>query len=378
MKEVRLTLVSGRPTPLTPTLILNFLFYLIPGLFLTIPIHLLSHYVLNRKSPLVQSIGRPFYADIPVQLTRYLFARGTPAQARILCDRFRAYKLVHMMPEFRGFEKWLSFTEFNGIAGRWTAPPGTKRPDDDVVLYYVHGGAFVMDTGALAQVWAMQLAKELNIKRRTRFSVFALDYCLAPEFKYPSQLIEVLAGYHHLVNTLGISESKICADSSVGAVLDYLGAAHPENKTYLPSWNPYHWFVPPCDAPHASMLPVEGVKLSSADGTGIELLRSPYVNPTMCDDQEWIKAAFPSERRTMITWGGKEIFCDDVEEFAGKLASAGVNPVQVCKSLGVHDWVIYDQNLKSVPGVYITKSNGADRQRSWGIDKLSDFLQAGV
>ncbi|KAL8287572.1 hypothetical protein RQP46_003430 [Phenoliferia psychrophenolica] len=442
MTDVKLALSPGRAAPLTPYLILNFVFIFVPRLFVAIPIHLIWHYLLNRRnSPLVQVIGRPWYADIPVQLVRYLFARGTAAQMRILFDRTRSYKLAHMKPEFKGKKEWLSYVKVNGTAGRWTAPPGTKRYDDEVVLYYVHGGGFVMDTGGDAQVWAIQLAKEMNIKRNVQFSVFSLDYRLAPDYKYPSQLIETLAGYHYLVNTLKISEDKICVcgdsaggnliaafllhlarpnpiisvpeslgptprqpgstllispwvklvttsvsskahelfdyietDSSAGAVLDYLGAPHPENKTFNPSWNPYHFFVPPSPAPHASMLPVKGAKASvaGAEGTGIELLRSPYINPSMCDEVEWLKDAFPGEGRTMVMWGGKEIFCDDVVEFAEKLASAGVNPVKVCKPLGVHDWILFDL---SVPGVYITKSKGPDSKRSWGLEQLGDFLQ---
>lgn len=53
------------------------------------------------------------------------------------------------------------------------------------------------------------------------------------------------------------------------------------------------------------MLPVKGAKASvaGAEGTGIELLKSPYVNPSMCDDAAWLKDAFPGNGRTMITWG---------------------------------------------------------------------------
>ena len=33
-----------------------------------------------------------------------------------------------------------------------------------------------MDTGGDATVWAIQLAKEMNLKRNVQFSVFSLDY----------------------------------------------------------------------------------------------------------------------------------------------------------------------------------------------------------
>lgn len=61
---------------------------------------------------------------------------------------------------------------------------------------------------------------------------------LAPEFKYPSQLIEILAGYHHLVNELGITEDKICiaGDSAGGnlATTFLLHLARPNPKIKVP------------------------------------------------------------------------------------------------------------------------------------------------
>lgn len=85
----------------------------------------------------------------------------------------------------------------------------------------------------------MLLAKELNIERGMQFSVFAVDYKLAPEFRYPSQLIETLAAYHHLVNTLGVSETKIClAGDSAGGCLSagfLLHLARPNPAIKVPS-----------------------------------------------------------------------------------------------------------------------------------------------
>lgn len=106
--------------------------------------HLVWHYIINRRnSPLVQVIGRPWYGDILVQLVRYMFARSNAAQSRVLFDRVRSYKLAHMKPEFKGKKDWLEHVSVNGTAGRWTAPPNTKRAEDAVCLYYVHGGGFV-------------------------------------------------------------------------------------------------------------------------------------------------------------------------------------------------------------------------------------------
>lgn len=55
---------------------------------------------------------------------------------------------------------------------------------------------------------------------KVQFSIFLVDYELAPEHAYPSQIIESLASYHYLVNELQIAEEKICiAGDSAGGTL---------------------------------------------------------------------------------------------------------------------------------------------------------------
>ncbi|KAL8287450.1 hypothetical protein RQP46_003308 [Phenoliferia psychrophenolica] len=347
--------------------------------------------------------------------------------------------MAHRKPAFKGKKDFLSYVEVNGTAGRWIAPPGTKRSEDEVVLYYVHGGGMVVDTGGDCQIWAMRLAEEMNIKRNVQFSVFSLDYNLAPDHMYPSQLIEVLAGYHYLVNTLCIPEDKICiagdsaggnlvaafllhlarpnpviqVPSSLGptprrpgsaflispwvalvsssptrkanakydlididfaayAALDYIGVEYPMGKS--PIWNPLHILsavAPPLDA---HLLPAPGAQATHAgnEGVGVDLLLSPYVNPSVCGDLEWWKEACPDGGRTMVAWGGKEAICEDVEDLVAKLESAGVQPRSLCKPLGVHDWILFEE---SIPGLWITRETGPSRERNWGMDQLGNFLQ---
>lgn len=44
------------------------------------------------------------------------------------------------------------------------------------MLYYIHGGGFVLDTAGNAQIWALALVKEMNLKKKIQFSIFMLDY----------------------------------------------------------------------------------------------------------------------------------------------------------------------------------------------------------
>lgn len=171
--KASLGLVSGaRPQRLTVALTLHFLSVLLPyacectrmtgkydctdkvfcshadtplgSLVVFLPIRIAWHHLIMRwRSPLVQVIGRPFYADFVVKISQFILSRFTIAQSRLVFNRKQAYSLAHKSPVFKGYRDWVTYVNVAGTSGRWIAQPGTKRSDDEVVLYYIHGGGFV-------------------------------------------------------------------------------------------------------------------------------------------------------------------------------------------------------------------------------------------
>ncbi|GAA5902011.1 hypothetical protein JCM5296_007554 [Sporobolomyces johnsonii] len=431
-EKVQLDLVEGDPSAGKHTIASSLHFGLVMlALLIRLPFHILLHYVFLRPwSPLVQLLGRPASVEVGVQAVRLIFGKVYLAPSR---------------PVFAKREKddWVELVEVNGTKGTWLAPPRTERKDDDLVLYFLHGGAFTFDTRGGCQPFYKLLAEELNLNRNIQFSVFCLDYQLAPEKIYPSQLIETLAGYHYLVNKLGIAEEKIClGGDSAGACLaaafmlhlarpnprivvpqslgptpkrpgsalllspfidlvsyaasrhdpvklatdfvddgvvflgslSYVGAAHPEGWHGGPRWNPFKWWGSLCDAPPKGIVE-EGLSVEEAEkeGRGIRMLSSPYVNPNpnVVKDWTWYTEAFPAPLKTMITWGGMEIFSDDVELLVKALKEAGVAPVELCKPLGSHDFILFDL---IVPGSSKVKTGGEESKSDYGVRKIADFL----
>ncbi|GAA5850101.1 hypothetical protein JCM9279_004909 [Rhodotorula babjevae] len=439
-RKVRLDLVRAAPDQaLTLRRVLHFLAVVLPHMFIVLPVRVMfAHTVLRWRSRSVRVLGRPALADFVVKLAQFILSRLHVAQSRIIFNRERSYNLVHGGPYFKGARDWVTRVEVNGTAGRWIALPGTRRAEDQVVLYFIHGGGFVLDTGSNAQDILLHAMKALNLKQSVQASVFCLDYRLAPEYKYPSQLIETLAGYHYLVNTLGISEDKIvvAGDSAGGnlatafllhlarpakeiyvpeelgptpgrpggaliispfinlasrsrssfantahdfielgggfrAACDYLGVTPPPSYRFPePSLNPLYHFKMPRAHP-----PVDGEKLHTLHGwahcEGIELFRSPYVNPVVQRDASWWKEAMPGGGKTVVTWGGKEIFADDDNEFFQRLEKAGVAPTKVFKKFGAHDWILHDW---SVPTSWRTKATGPESKFTFGLDAILSLL----
>ncbi|KDE05365.1 hypothetical protein MVLG_04277 [Microbotryum lychnidis-dioicae p1A1 Lamole] len=419
---------------------LHFLFYMLPFLLVRLPLGLLKDYILLRfLAPVPRDIGRPVRAELVLRLAKYLLTRSTPAQARMVFGE-RDYQDAYNSNTFKGYQDWLQNVSDCGVAGRWIAPPGTNRAGDDVVLFYLHGGAYVIDSGGLQLHYWLKLAREMNEMRGVKFSIFLLDYELAPEFKWPSQLIETQAAYQYLVNHLSIDPSKIVlgGDSAGGnlamtfllhlarpckqvtviewlgpvpgrpagaflvspwvdmmserpsrcstnydmlsntwtrrSALEYIGSLHAVSAVYEPSWSPFQWFTTPNgplpesfkQAAQASRF-VPGKELK-----GLELLASPYVQPIKCEDNSWLREAFPDEGRTMITWGGKEIFRDDIEVQFEQLQAAGVAAKKLVKPLAGHIWTTADAGLA---GYYKTHSGAPWDYQDYAVIAVADWLE---
>jgi monoterpene epsilon-lactone hydrolase len=83
----------------------------------------------------------------------------------------------------------LSSSEIGGRPCEW------QRPVDDAgrVFLYLHGGAYLLGSPATHRAITGALAK------RGQFSVCALDYRLAPEYRYPAALDDAVAAYQALL-----------------------------------------------------------------------------------------------------------------------------------------------------------------------------------
>ncbi|GAA6032094.1 hypothetical protein JCM8097_007070 [Rhodosporidiobolus ruineniae] len=220
---------------------LNFAIILPLHLFVFLPLRIFaSHFALRLFSPTVRKVGRPLFADALSKLVQFFYSRCSVPQARIAFNSTTSYALTYAFrPAFRDRKDWVKEVKAYGVSGRWVAKPGTSRKDDDAVLYYIHGGGFTTDTGSAAQEVLLKTITALKEKQSVSASAFSLNYHLAPEYKYPTQLVEVLAGYHYLVNELHIAPERIVlvGDSAGGNLISafLLHLARPAKGISVPS-----------------------------------------------------------------------------------------------------------------------------------------------
>jgi acetyl esterase/lipase len=108
-----------------------------------------------------------------------------------------------------------------GARGEWIAPArtnetGTRAGRDGAsegVVLYLHGGGYVSCSPATHRPVTAALA------RLTKLSVFAPDYRLAPEHRYPAALDDAVAAYRWLLDQGANPSSLVVAGDSAGGGL---------------------------------------------------------------------------------------------------------------------------------------------------------------
>jgi acetyl esterase/lipase len=114
----------------------------------------------------------------------------------------------------------LEVRESSKPRGEWIVPP-LVRPG---IIFYLHGGGYISGSAARYRPITGGLA------RRTGRRVFALDYRLGPEHKFPTALDDTLDAYRRLLSDApGGGTIALAGDSAGGGLsLAFLGACRNE------------------------------------------------------------------------------------------------------------------------------------------------------
>lgn len=97
------------------------------------------------------------------------------------------------------------------VKGEWVSPAhGSSK---EIVVYYLHGGGYISGSAKSCRPITVTLARYLQAR------VFALDYRLAPEHRFPAGLDDALAGYRWLLaNGIAPGAIAIVGDSAGGGM----------------------------------------------------------------------------------------------------------------------------------------------------------------
>ncbi len=123
----------------------------------------------------------------------------------------------------------------DGVKGEWQVPQGTPKSK---IIYYMHGGGFTIGSPDSHRVMTAAFAEMSGVP------VFSLDYRLAPEHKFPSQLDDALTAYRWLLaGGLAPEDIMLAGDSAGGGLvlsllhkLKSLGEVLPKAAVLFSPW----------------------------------------------------------------------------------------------------------------------------------------------
>ena len=206
--------------------------------------------------------------------------------------------------------------EIAGVGCEWLVPEGC---DDAPVIYYLHGGAYVMGSPASHRRLVSHVARAANMR------ALSPDYRLAPEHRYPSQLEDSLSVWRALVKGgLDPANVAIAGDSaggnlSVATLLSLRAAGEPmpaacvllspwldlagdgESHRTRSDYDP--WFDP------------ERMPAMVAHFCDLDSVREPMISPVLAD-----ASGLPP---TLIQVGDHEILLSDSTQMADNIRAAG-------------------------------------------------------
>ncbi|KAI5481625.1 esterase / lipase [Pseudohyphozyma bogoriensis] len=201
-----------------------------------------------------------------------------------------------------------------------------KTVKKDAVIYYLHGGAYYVMSAETHRFIT------ISVSRYTESRVFALNYRLAPETRFPGQLLDAVSGYMRLILDLKIPpENIVFAGDSAGGGLCLALMMYLRDEEYpLPSgcivmspwvdltmscesWTtnrPYDYLPSPNPDDH-----LNPVKCLLGDNIH-QYLTHPYVSPLFGD--------FTGLPPLLIQAGDAEVLRDEITLLAHKASLAGV------------------------------------------------------
>ncbi|KAJ5807586.1 alpha/beta hydrolase fold protein [Penicillium robsamsonii] len=245
------------------------------------------------------------------------------------------------------------------VAGYWLCKgPAGKAVDPgscDIIIYYLHGGAYVSGHPGTFLLAALRIA-EIADERGISISCFGLQYSLAPEAKFPTQLEQAVAGYKYLLDqNIDVSKIAVLGDSAGGHLALCLMTSLKEAQLPKPGRGIFlvsPWIDLLClkRATYESNKYMDYISRKSVLKASKHLLGKDIKRETAaCIDftqplpgsLSW-KDILPA--RVWLSAGSHEVLLQEIEEFARCLREDGVDVHLRVERGGVHCW----QGMKDV------------------------------
>ncbi|RVX72697.1 hypothetical protein B0A52_04095 [Exophiala mesophila] len=266
----------------------------------------------------------------------------------------------------------------HGVRGLWIVDDPIAEPD--VIIYYAHGGGFSMGSAYFYLEFLMAWATRLKESGFQNPAVFALEYTLVPDAKWPTQFNEARSGYTFLRETFGEdSTTNICVSGdSAGATIMLsmlLQLGHVEQDAQLKA--AYRPGLAVLLSPWTHLVSELNQNTPSdyLDRNSLQLYAKQYAGDATTDS-ETISPGLSTGRWKLcspmngyrVIYGGEEVFAPGVHQMIHHIKDTGAVVKAHQLEGGIHAWPVVNLFL------------GATREeRLLGLDLMTDYVvQSGM
>lgn len=243
--------------------------------------------------------------------------------------------------------------EKGGVSGEWIRTGGAVK---DKVILYLHGGGYVMGSGAYPRIMGSLIA------RKTDVSVFCAQYALAPEHPFPAAIHDCVAIYRAMLDQgLKPSDIAIAGESSGGGLA--VAAALAAKEAGLPMPAAVYAASPWTDLANQTPSHTENEERDTILSThmlqslaGIYAKDCDYTNPLISP----VYSDFKEFPPLLVHAGEREILRDDAILLIRKAAAGGCDARAVIVPMMQHVFVLM--------GDAMTRSRIA-------VSEMGDFLK---
>jgi acetyl esterase/lipase len=203
--------------------------------------------------------------------------------------------------------------EIGGVRGEWVEHAGSDAP----VLLYLHGGGYIACSHITHRAATVFYARQ-------GFRVFAPEYRLAPEHRFPAAVDDALAVWRGFLET-GVLSAVVSGESAGGGLclalmlaLRDAGLPLPAGAALFSPWTDLTCSGDSIRSNHrrCAMLSGPGMLLAAGEYLGSADPRGPLASPLFAD----LRGLPP----LLLHVGGKEVLLDDSTRLAAGACAAGV------------------------------------------------------
>lgn len=251
----------------------------------------------------------------------HLFASYLTSPGRVLNFRTQYEKLIPLEESLISkFNLRVKTIDIAGVLVVVIEPPNIQPEYASKIVVNVHGGGFVL--GRARDRSSLILAGELGMR------VYAIEYALSPEVRYPVARNQCLDVYRQLVKEFDPKDIFLASSSAGGQlVLSMLLKARQEN---LPMPAAQYLCTPATDLTGAGDSVVTNASRDVMPGSFLsEMIRQNYASAAMDANDPFVSplfatydAGFPP---TVITVGTRDLLLSSGVRFYWKMREAGVD-----------------------------------------------------